>query len=214
MSDHGFGAVPPPPPTPVQTKPKRWPWILGMVVTLFVGIAIGAAATPERAQPLAKPTETATATEAPVPRPSPTEVGENSLTNPFPPGTTGLYEGWRVKVVGFNPDASDEVERANSFNTPPRKGTYAIVTLQFTRTGGGSANVWLGSEASLVVRGDAYPESQEACCLPDDWSDIGTIPEGGSATGTIPFDVPKGGLDSAVLYMLIDDTEGFFKVSS
>jgi hypothetical protein len=35
--------------------PKRWPWILGMVVSLFVGIGIGAAATPEEGQPLAQP---------------------------------------------------------------------------------------------------------------------------------------------------------------
>ncbi len=200
-------------------KPKRWPWILGIVVALFVGVGIGAAGTPEKAQHLAQPTETVTET-APVPTPSPTEApqvdtGENNLTNPLPVGDTGLYQGWRVKVVDFNPDATDEVERANSFNAPPRKGTYAIVTIRFTRTEGGSADVWLdtSSEASLIVRGESYREAEEACCLPDAWSDIGTIPEGGSATGTIAFDVPKGGLDSAVLYMLIDNTEGFFKVS-
>jgi hypothetical protein len=73
--------------------------------------------------------------------------------------------------------------------------------------------------AALVVGGQSYPEADDACCLPDAWSDIGKIPTGGSAVGRIAFDVPKASLDGAVLFLTItdsqtfDEAEGFFAVS-
>ena len=91
-----------------------------------------------------------------------TEGVENSLNSPLPQGEDGEAEGWRIKVVDFNPNATDIVEQANQFNAPPRKGTYAVVTVRFTRVEGGSGDVWFDTEASLVVRGQSYPESDEA----------------------------------------------------
>jgi hypothetical protein len=63
--------------------------------------------------------------------------------------------------------------------------------------------------AALVVRGQTYPEDTDACCLPDAWSDIGKIPTGGDAVGRIAFDVPKAGLDAAVLFLRVTDSETF-----
>jgi hypothetical protein len=74
--------APPSPPAP-RMKAKRWPWILGMVVSLFVGIGIGAAATPEEGQPLAQPQ----AIESPT-SPSVTPVEETEAPN--------LDGTWRV----------------------------------------------------------------------------------------------------------------------
>jgi hypothetical protein len=124
-----------------------------------------------------------------------------------------------VKVVDFNPNANDVVEQSNQFNDPPRKGTYAVVTVRFSRTSGGSSDPWFDMEASLTVQGQTYGEADDVCCLPDAWSDIGNVPDGGSAIGRIAFDVPKGGLDDAVLFLIItepdgfDEAEGFFAVT-
>lgn len=63
--------------------------------------------------------------------------------------------------------------------------------------------------AALVVADQSYPESDEACCLPDAWSDIGKVPTGGSAVGRIAFDVPKASLDEAVLFLTITDAQTF-----
>ena len=96
---------------------------------------------------------------------------------------------------------------------------YAVVTVRFARTEGSSEDPWANMSAALVVRGQTYPEDTDACCLPDAWSDIGKIPTGGDAVGRIAFDVPKAGLDAAVLFLRVtdsetfDEAEGFFAVS-
>jgi hypothetical protein len=111
------------------------------------------------------------------------------------------------------------VEQANEFNAPARKGVYAVVTIRFSRTSGGSETPWATMEAALVVNGQTYAESDEACCLPDAWDDIGKVPAGGSAVGRIAFDVPTAGLSDAVLFLTItdydtfDEAEGFFAVT-
>ena len=138
-----------------------------------------------------------------------TAQAESSLSDPFPRGEAGEAFGWTVKVVDFNPDATDVVEQANQFNAPPRRGTYAVVTVRFSRTGGKSSDPYFDMQAALVVRGQSYAASDEACCIPDAWTDVGKVPSGGSDIGRIAFDVPKGGLDSAVLFLTITDPEGF-----
>ncbi len=69
MSDVQMPSMPPVPP---RTKPKRWPWILGIVAALFVGIGIGAvgSTTTDKQAELSSPTPTETS-EAPSPSPSP-----------------------------------------------------------------------------------------------------------------------------------------------
>jgi hypothetical protein len=107
---------------------------------------------------------------------------DSSLSDPFPKGESGEAFGWTVKVVDFNPNANDVVEQANQFNAPPRKGTYAIATVRFTRTEGKSSDPYFDMQASLVVRGQTFPESDEACCLPDGWDAINKVPTGGRAS--------------------------------
>jgi hypothetical protein len=134
---------------------------------------------------------------------------DSSLSDPFPKGESGEAFGWTVKVVDFNADANDVVEQANQFNAPPRKGTYAIATVRFTRTEGQSSDPYFDMQASLVVRGQTFPESDEACCLPDGWDAINKVPTGGTGLGRIAFDVPRAGLDGAVLFLVITDPSGF-----
>jgi hypothetical protein len=70
-------------PAPPPKKPKRWPWILGMVVTLFIGIGIGAAGTPEETtQTRAITPEASPATASPTasPQETPEPVEGFSLT--------------------------------------------------------------------------------------------------------------------------------------
>lgn len=213
---------------------RRWVLPVAVVIALLVGLVIGYAAGDQTGgkdgTQSGEAAETVTITEQPIPTgpisetaatgPTGSTAGaESSLDIPFPQGQPGEAFGWTVKVADFNPDADDEVEHANQFNAPPRRGVYAVVTARFGRTEGGSEDPWANMTAALVVGGQTYPEATDACCLPDAWSDIGKVPTGGSAVGRIAFDVPKSGLDGAVLFLTItdpetfDEAEGFFAVS-
>jgi hypothetical protein len=208
---------------------------LALLLGLAVGYAAGDQASGEDGLQAAE-TKTVTVTEQPVPTGPISESGpiaesgttgptgttadaESSLDSPFPKGQPGEAFGWTVKVVDFNPNANDVVEQANQFNAPPRRGVYAVVTVRFGRTDGASEDPWATMTAALVVGSQTYPESDEACCLPDAWADVGKIPVGGSGVGRIAFDVPKAGLGDAVLFLTItdsetfDEAEGFFAVT-
>jgi hypothetical protein len=69
-------------PAPAPKKPKRWPWILGMLVTLFIGIGIGAACAPEEptATRTATPEASVTASPTSWPQETPEPVEAFSLT--------------------------------------------------------------------------------------------------------------------------------------
>lgn len=225
----------PPPPPRERYGPLQ---LLGVpAIALVVGIAIGVASSVSGDDPEVRTTtRTVTVTATPdVDTPTgptvttgatgptatgPTDTGtESSLAEPFPRGDAAGSFGWRMKVVAFNPDADSIVEQANQFNAPARRGTYAIVTVRLSRTDGGSSDPFFDMNMSLVVDGQTFAESDEACCLPDDWDSIGNVPVGGSAVGRIAFDVPTAGLDDAVLYLIItdprtfDEAEGFFAVT-
>jgi hypothetical protein len=241
MTDGAMPTLPEPPDS--RRTSRRWVLPLAVVAALLVGLVIGYVAGDQAAErgdiestETAGGAETVTITEQPVPTGPISQSGttgttgttgatgaaaepESSLDSPFPKGQPGEAFGWTVKVADFNPDADDVVEQANEFNAPARRGVYAVVTVRFGRTEGQSEDPWANMTAALVVRGQTYPESDEACCLPDDWTDIGKIPTGGSAVGRIAFDVPKAGLDTAVLFLTItdsetfDEAEGFFAVN-
>jgi hypothetical protein len=202
------------PEPPVNGKTtRRWLIPVAIATAFFLGAAIGYAARGQDTPDAAVKTATVTITEPAVP-PVPT-FPESSPSDPFPRGAALGAFGWTVKVVDFNPDATDEVEQANKSNAPPREGTYAAVTVRFGRTGGGSSDPNFDMLAALWVRGQAYATSDEPCCLSGAWTDVGTIPPGGSGTGQIVFDVPKGGLDSALLFLIHDPNVvlGFFAVN-
>jgi hypothetical protein len=70
------------------------------------------------------------------------------------------------------------------------------------------------------VNRQTYGDSDEACCLPDAWSDIDKVPPGVRPLVGLHFDVPKAGLSDAVLFLTITDyentfneAEGFFAVT-
>lgn len=241
MSGAGIPTLPEPP-GPKKATNRRWLLPVATAVALLVGVGIGYAAGNQGSGPEGVvAADTVTITEQPIPTGPIAETGttgatrgatgatsgaigatagaESSLDSPFPKGQSGEAFGWSVKVADFNSDANEVVEHANQFNAPPRKGVYAVVTLRFARTDGASEDPWANIDAALVVGSQTYTESDEACCLPDAWSDIGKVPTGGSAVGRIAFDVPKAGLDDAVLFLTItdpqtpDEAEGFFSVT-
>ena len=228
--------VPSLPEPPVNRKTtRRWAIPVAIASAFILGIAIGYAAGDTATDQSSVEASTNTATETisedavptgptflqsgPTGATGATAQPESSLSDPFPRGEAGEAFGWTVRVVDLNPDANDLVEQAHEFNASPRRGTYAVVTLRFSRSGEGSSDPYFDMDASLVVRGQSYADSDEACCIPDAWVDVGTIPSGGSGVGRIAFDVPKSGLDSAVLYLIItdpdtfDEAEGFFAVN-
>jgi hypothetical protein len=210
------------------------------VLALLVGVALGVASTAvsSRDQEVQTVTKTVTVTATPQ-EPTATgptafftgstgttaatgptgSTGGSTLAEPFALGVDASAYGWTIKVTDFNPSGTEAVKQANQFNDPPRKGTYAIVNVRFSRESGGGSDPWWDIQASLVVNGETYAEADGACCLPDAWDEIGNVPVGGSAVGQMAFDVPTEGLEDAILYLIItdprsfDEAEGFFAVT-
>jgi hypothetical protein len=116
------------PPAP-KTKSRIWPWVLGMVVSLLIGIGIGAAATSETTKTRADtypaqsspstlpPAEGAEPDPSPEPVPSPETSGVGtSLDNPIPIGDAAHVGEWTVRIVGYTPNATEAVQSENQFN--------------------------------------------------------------------------------------------------
>jgi hypothetical protein len=214
------------PPAP-KTKSRRWPWVLGMVASLLVGIGIGAAATSETTEmradtPVAQPSpstlppaEGAEPEPTPAPEPSPvtSEVG-TSLDNPIPVGDAAQVGEWTVRVVGYTPNATEAVQRANQFNEKPGAGEqYVLVTLKTTFEGTGSADPWADQTWS-VVSADGTLQEEAGQVWPDDLSNVGKVPSGISGIGNVGFMVKSSDVPGLMLYIEADtadfETEGAF----
>jgi hypothetical protein len=119
-------------PTPPATKmnPKQWPWILGMVLTLFVGIGIGAGAASTHSETMKACTGGSPVTTLP-----PAEGA--SFDNPIPVGDAVCIGKWRIQVVGFTPNTTDAIREVNAFaKMPPVGEQYVLVTLKMTYEAG------------------------------------------------------------------------------
>jgi len=215
------------PPAP-KTKSKRWPWVLGMVASLLVGIGIGAAATSETSETRADtypvtepspstlpPAEGAEPEPSPEPVPTPETSGVGtSLDNPIPVGDAARVGEWTVRVVGYTPNATEAVQRENQFNEKPKAGEqYVLVTLRTTFEGTGSADPWADQTWSVVsTDGTLYEEAAQV--WPDDLNNVGKVPSGVSGVGNVGFMVKSSNVPGLTMYIEADtadfDTEGAF----
>ncbi len=140
------------------------------------------------------PTYSPSATHTPKPEP---EQGE-PYKNPILIGDQGVGGGWKVEIVGFTQNATSAVLHENMFNDHPHAGnTIALVTLKVTRTKG-TGDPYFGLNWQLVSTTGSRFREYSYSVLPNDLVDVGRIPKGVSATGTIAFEVPSGAKVGAV----------------
>lgn len=189
--------VPAPPAPQAPKKPRRWPWIVGMVVSLFVGIGIGAgvAFTPSETM------ETCTG-GSPVTMLPPAEGA--SFDNPIPVGDVACVEKWRIQVVGFTPNATDAILEVSSFGKRPQVGEqYVLVTVKMTYEADyGSADPYFYQRwAVMSSDGTIYKEKSGLINPPDGLGDSGDIPSGISAVGNVNFLVKSDDVQGLRLYV-------------
>jgi hypothetical protein len=96
-------------------KPQRWPWILGVIVSLFVGIGIGVLVAYTPSETLEPCTGGSPVTTLP-----PAEGA--SWDNPVPVGEAVCVGKWRIQVVGYIPNATDVLRNVNTFHKKPQSG--------------------------------------------------------------------------------------------
>ncbi len=208
--------VPAPPAPPAPKKPKRWPWIIGMVLSLFVGIGIGAAAGSKDTGTTAAPSVAGTSpsttlppAEGVEPTEPPAETGGtgSALDDPVPVGAAAHVGQWTVKVVGYTPNATDAVHRENQFNDKPGAGEqYVLVTLRTTYEGDGSSDPYF-DQTWAVVSTDGTLHEEAGQVWPDQLSDAGNVPSGASAVGNVGFLVKSAEVRGLTLYVEADTAD-------
>jgi len=179
-----------------EKKPQRWPWILGIVVSLFVGIGIGARVAFAPSETM----ETCTG-GSPVTTLPPAEGA--SFDNPIPVGDAVCVGKWSIQVVGFTPNATDAIREVNIFKGPPVGEQYVLVTLKMTYEAGlGSSDPYFAQRWAVVSSdGTLYEETTSRVGSPDALGDSGRIPTGISAGGTVNFLVKSDDVQGLRLYV-------------
>lgn len=131
-------------------------------------------------------------------------TAEGTPGNPITFGTEARVADWDVTVVGFNPDAADEVVAESTFNDPPAAGNvYVLIDLQGTYRGDDSSTLWADTTWSLLLPTNVGVSGFDASCgsIPDDLSFADEAFEGGTITGSICFEVPSGFVDQLTLVL-------------
>lgn len=114
-----------------------------------------------------------------------------SKKNPAPVGTTLGSGHWQVTVNSFDPDATQEVLAANSFNEKPAAGQqYALVNVTVKYTGEGSGSTYDLSFAYVTEGGNVVKSYDNDTLTPDPALD-GEVYTGGTLTGNIDVTVPE-----------------------
>lgn len=117
-------------------------------------------------------------------------------------GTATEIDEWTVRVVAYDPDATQEILDFNGQNSPPPDGqVYAAARIEATWNGSGSKNAFLSLEWALVD--DAGKRFTDEGCgvLPDDLASQSEVPSGSSANGTICFVTDTDALEEVVLHI-------------
>ncbi len=127
---------------------------------------------------------------------------------------------WEVELVGYDPDATEEVLAFNAGNEPPPDGeVFALARIRATYVGpDASANAFLNLEWALVDDAGQLYTDADCGVLPDDLASQSGAPQGGSAEGTICFSTPVAVLDHVVLHLAPllgqDDTRVWWEAPS
>jgi len=116
-----------------------------------------------------------------------------SLDRPYGASTSGTVGNWAVKIVGYSPNATDEVLNANQFNDRPAAGKqYAVVTVEATYHGQGT-----GSGGDLQFSFGTVSENYSVSAVVDNQlMDLYPF-EGETITGKSQIYGPSGDLNNA-----------------
>ncbi|HZQ34663.1 MAG TPA: hypothetical protein VFD32_01940 [Dehalococcoidia bacterium] len=142
-------------------------------------------------------------TPSPSPTPSPTPVVAGTRDNPLPIGTAvDLGDGWQLKVLSVQPNATQAVLARNQFNArPPADHQFFIAQVQATYTGSGSAKFDGGFRLRTVGAGAvSYSTFDDSCgVIPNELPDSETF-TGGTIAGNLCWDIRSSDAGSLVLY--------------
>jgi hypothetical protein len=142
-------------------------------------------------------------TPSPSPTPSPTPVVAGTRDNPLPIGTAvDLGDGWQLKVLSVQPNATQAVLAANQFNKrPPADHQFFIAQVQATFTGSGSAKFDGGFRLRTVgASAVSYSTFNDSCgVIPNELPDSETF-TGGTIIGNLCWDIRSSDAGSLVLY--------------
>ncbi len=110
---------------------------------------------------------------------------------------------WEIVVVGYDPDATDEVLEFNPGNAEPPPGeVFALARIQATYIGpDDSANAFLNLEWALVDAAGELHTDADCGVLPDDLASQSGVPNGQTAEGTICMSVPEDLLAQVALHL-------------
>lgn len=138
-----------------------------------------------------------------------------SRDNPVPAGQPYLIpEGWRVTIVDFTPDATQEVLDENQFNDPPAPGKrFSIVRVKVENVSAGNpGDPDVGFAFRMVGSENVGYSTFEASCgvIPDDIDfKPNDVFEGGSLEGNICYETAIGETDFTIFtdYSLSDEED-------
>lgn len=122
--------------------------------------------------------------------------------SPLAIGSATPVDEWLIRVIGYDPDATEEILEFNAANDPPPEGhVYAMARLQATWGGEGNKNAFLALEWGLVDDAGTIWTDTDCAVLPDDLANQSGVPTGSTAEGTICFVIDEDFLDQVVLYV-------------
>ncbi len=149
--------------------------------------------------------------------PTTTVASRGSRAEPLAVGETAQLDDYDVTVDAITPDATAQVQGANEFNDPPKKGQYAEVTLTAVYTGDDEGTPRM--DLSVVLSGSdkvQYKDSDCEASIGD--SDYNTLEPGGKAQFTVCIDAPAAAITGGLVfvestYSLGNDDRAFWKMA-
>ncbi|GAA4743148.1 DUF4352 domain-containing protein [Gordonia alkaliphila] len=126
-----------------------------------------------------------------------TDQGEDSgavgsKENPAPLGSTLKAGDWEVTLNSFDPNATQKVLAANSFNDEPAAGNeYALANLTAKYVGEGSKSTFDLTVAYVTSAGNVINSYDNNAVGPDPTFD-GEVYNGASVTGNVDFEIADG----------------------
>lgn len=129
--------------------------------------------------------------------------------NPIPLGQEVQMGDWKVKISKVTVDATQAIIAVNSPGDTPDAGSqYVLVNIEATNTGSASADYYYDADWTFVASGgDTFTPS--SVVAPDDLTDVGDTPPGGTASGDVVFMVDSNQVSDGVVMIenLVDSAE-------
>lgn len=147
----------------------------------------------ETATPEAPTTSEDQSVDSPTPTEQPADSGgAGTVDSPLALGATATVGDWKVTVVSYKPNATQQVLEANQFNDKPGSGSsYGLIRVKATFEGTGKGNPGMDIRASFVGSDSReYSDSDCGAVTPNDMSSEPDVFKNGKVDGTFCFKGP------------------------